>query len=565
MSVDTPKRSNLIPWTAYLITAWPVLLFTLVYSYLLVAPGLAHSQLLDYYGDLASTLISPSPELSTLSIKISQLVMTAISVFWLSSSVRYWVLVLTPPLESPRFDYFTTVASITPIAATLALLYESVLHFLPALSLMSSILLFSIFLAATRFFSRRQPLGRSFFSALPSILIILMVSTLSVIPPNDATEFDGSLFSTLCAPVALLAIFTAGSMNIFCSVIRTGRIHRLPFFVLLVTVPFAITMFSDNDNHKIRTVMIATRRSNYWTSLPIMTARELYSSTTPIIIVSAEGGGIRAAYFTAMTLAKIADYCPTAANNILVVSGVSGGAVGASVYAAIVHKYPINRSLHNCDFSGSSNNLFYERKANDILGQDYLSPVLSRLLFADSLQTILPWPATMLDRQLGLEYTLEKSTYRALDAHIMDQPLSAIAPSMVHWSTPYLLLNATSVTTGEHYVTSQSPDLTNVVLGASTLLPVDRDLTVASAAGMSARFTFVSPSGYIDKITPFERNRLYFVDGGYYDNTGILTLRSFYENLFTDGSHDRPNIGMRQVDQTTFGEFGMVMETNHEH
>ena len=54
----------------------------------------------------------------------------------------------------------------------------------------------------------------------------------------------------------------------------------------------------------------------------------------PAFIISAEGGGIYAAAAASLFLAKLQDDCPGFAQHVFAISGVSGGAIGATVFQA---------------------------------------------------------------------------------------------------------------------------------------------------------------------------------------------------------------------------------------
>jgi hypothetical protein len=54
-----------------------------------------------------------------------------------------------------------------------------------------------------------------------------------------------------------------------------------------------------------------------------------------LIIVAAEGGGIRAAYWTAGILTRLVDCPPALADSLFAISAVSGGSLGAAVYVSL--------------------------------------------------------------------------------------------------------------------------------------------------------------------------------------------------------------------------------------
>jgi hypothetical protein len=54
----------------------------------------------------------------------------------------------------------------------------------------------------------------------------------------------------------------------------------------------------------------------------------------PVFLITAQGGGLYAAYHAAVFLATIEDVCPGFTSHIFAISAVSGGSVGASIFAS---------------------------------------------------------------------------------------------------------------------------------------------------------------------------------------------------------------------------------------
>src|SRR5437868_10297520 len=68
---------------------------------------------------------------------------------------------------------------------------------------------------------------------------------------------------------------------------------------------------------------------------------QLASNPRKILLVASEGGGIRAAYWTALVLAELHDReqaSPGTVGQAIVLSGVSGGAFGEAVYIACLRE-----------------------------------------------------------------------------------------------------------------------------------------------------------------------------------------------------------------------------------
>ena len=127
----------------------------------------------------------------------------------------------------------------------------------------------------------------------------------------------------------------------------------------------------------------------------------------PLVFISSEGGGIRAAYWTVMVLKEfmetevkvgpkqVAGYlkAPLRLDSIFAMSGVSGGALGVISFAALwEEEYFRSRA----------------RVEKKILGGDYLSPAVASLLFRAPVKLIFPW-GRVDDRAVLLEKSWEES------------------------------------------------------------------------------------------------------------------------------------------------------------
>ena len=313
--------------------------------------------------------------------------------------------------------------------------------------------------------------------------------------------------------IAGIALF--GSMVLTYSLLVNERPAGTTFVLLLA---FVFGFF--NDNHAVRQgadgpgVARAQPAEHYaaWRSRrppPAGTVRE------PAVFVSASGGGIRAAYWTASALAKM-EHLDGFAANLFAISGVSGGSLGAVTYAAI--------KRHQLDGHAVDD---LRQRVRQALAADFLSPVVAGLLFPDLVQRFLPLPIPWADRQRFLETSWEGAFGDAseiLRARFVDLYAGEAADRL-----PSLLLNATLVESGQRAVVS------NLALdGFSDTLDLlgDRyrmqNVLLSAAAGMSARFTYVSPAGTIENR---DGERLRVVDGGYFENSGAASILDLLDQL----------------------------------
>jgi hypothetical protein len=272
----------------------------------------------------------------------------------------------------------------------------------------------------------------------------------------------------------------------------------------------------------------------------------------PLVLVAAPGGGIRAAYWTAATLDAL--FPPRgrdcAVQRLFAVSGVSGGSVGAVTWL----------QARAADSSGKNVVRALSRDAP-------LATAVAGLLLRDLLQPLTAIRTGVRDR-----------------AALLEDGWAAAAPGLYgpvgnpkRWSTvgdglswvPVLVLNASSVLDGCRVLVANVgtlPAATGSDCGASRLerrasgpltasidalstlhRRADNDTTVCgspsaelgavTAALLSARFSYVTPSGALVRCvsdtvasgrdTDTVRTSqavTYTVDGGYYENSGLLSL-----------------------------------------
>ena len=122
----------------------------------------------------------------------------------------------------------------------------------------------------------------------------------------------------------------------------------------------------------------------------------------PLYVVNAEGGGIRAAYWTVTVLGEIQNQHPAFAEHLFSLSGVSGGSLGSAVFVALLAQQREDKMLD------------VKKTAQAILSEDFLSPVVASMLYPDLVQRFLPIPIARFDRAA----TLEQSWERAWRMHV---------------------------------------------------------------------------------------------------------------------------------------------------
>ena len=300
-----------------------------------------------------------------------------------------------------------------------------------------------------------------------------------------------------------------------------GMRGRFPAFLSLLALAALFSLW--NDNHEVRTLDAPqlSGRPDVIDALDDWLARQPKGAKKlPMFLVDAEGGGIRAAYWTAMVLGRIQDDNPCFAERLFSLSGVSGGSLGSSVFVALL----ADRAGAKGDCRQAPRTEIMHT-AQKILGEDFLAPVSAALLYPDLLQRFLPFPIRKFDRAVALEEAWEGAYRRNAGSDRFERPLDGLGADKTRW-TPALFLNATWVETGKRLIASNlqiSPKEGVVVFvdgedAQGFFAP--RRLALSTAAHMSARFTYVSPAGTLVK-DGVARGRV--VDGGYFENSGATT------------------------------------------
>ncbi len=277
----------------------------------------------------------------------------------------------------------------------------------------------------------------------------------------------------------------------------------------------------------------------------------------PMVIVASAGGGLPAAHWTVTILGSLQDVTEGMfSDHLFAISSVSGGSLGAAVFASEVaarDRYPYADN-DPCSMSVEC----YARRS---LTYDFLAPNVFALLFYDVYQHVnyfIP-----IAKATGFVQTPDRGEYleRAWEIgwqkshHGDDVFLKSFLQyrnGLTAWQ-PTLLLNATHQETGRRAIASHIDISDTDVLDAIDLLDASdanknsgdlqnwcnvRDLPLSTAAHNSARFPYVSPAGKIPATTCDDCEGTdcqlltgHLIDGAYFENNGAATALDLLEAL----------------------------------
>lgn len=262
---------------------------------------------------------------------------------------------------------------------------------------------------------------------------------------------------------------------------------------------------------------------NFYTAIDNRLGNQCSCSRT-LVVITASGGGIHAAGWTAQVLTGLQKLLGSEfTNSIGLISGVSGGSVGTMYF------------LDKCGHNG-----YPEQEDLPVIVQnavqDGLDAIGWGLVYRDLWRFIgIPW---LLNKYEDRGTALEKNW----QGH-MDQPnttLSYWRKKALAGEIPIPVFNATLIEDGRRLLVSPmtfaTKDKNDRTIDFNTLYQKGNqryDLKVVTAARLSATFPYVSPSPRNSDIE-IERN-YHIADGGYFDNSGVVTviewLEANYDNI----------------------------------
>lgn len=274
----------------------------------------------------------------------------------------------------------------------------------------------------------------------------------------------------------------------------------------------------------------------------------------PVVLIAAAGGGIQAAAWTARVLTGLEEILdemkPGAfARSIRVFSGVSGGSVGIMFY---VHAtYPLKATGPAA--------VERRQKIVEVAEASSLSQAVRGLAYSDLWRAIFPPFVTDIydDRSERLEQAWIDNDVQqfhwADETSLGNATLSQWRRDLANHKRPAIIFNATVVETGQRFTISTVRfGVRDLAQGQSDFTDScpDIDISIPTSVRLSATFPVVSPAArpaLARNATSKERTEtgrrvpnLHLVDGGYFDNSGLVALSNWLDSALQDLMQKEP-------------------------
>lgn len=351
------------------------------------------------------------------------------------------------------------------------------------------------------------------FLVLQFLALIALITFVLTITISSFAVALGSL------TVLMLAFgFYTGLCNLVWVFAYVHRIN-IVFFLFLLAIGGAQL----HNVHRVQTVPVKgldySLRPDFKTYIYSWLAhheaglRNPEQPVVPMIFVHSDGGASRSGYWVAGVLSRLDSLSDMRfSQHLFALSGASGGSLGNTTYYALLY-------LRQLKGTGT---LQLEHESAAFLNSDFLSFSLARMMGADPVNYIYP---ILPDRARALEQSMETAgTQQSVLHGFFARPFSTLwVDTSSRYLLPILCINTTRMQDAQPAVISNVL-LSRLAFGKRldvlSLLPPDEDIRISTAVVLGARFPYISPAGSIARQAQAKLEEHYFVDGGYFDNSG---------------------------------------------
>ncbi len=262
----------------------------------------------------------------------------------------------------------------------------------------------------------------------------------------------------------------------------------------------------------------------------------------PVYFVLANGGGARSAYWVASILSKLEDSTRREfSKHLLCLSGASGGTWGNAVFFDLLYK---NKLLAEKQAAPG-----FQNASNSYLKNDFLTYTIARMLGPDIFRYIFPL-TNVYDRDAALGKAMEIVPG---EKNFMYNDFSVGFSSIITqqgqrgYSLPLFCINTTRMQDASPGVISNidlSDSYFNGRLEVLNMIDEEKDLKMSTAVVFGGSSPYINSAQRIDEKTidsSTGKEKIipqYFVDGGYFDNSGAGVVNEMIIELLHEMNTD---------------------------
>jgi hypothetical protein len=387
--------------------------------------------------------------------------------------------------------------------------------------------------------SRRLLPGHSYAITLFLFSLLFYGALIFGKSPSDVALAEQDLWVPTAGSIVMLLLLNSWGLSAMAFFFDR---YRIP----LVTALLAATAITGSRSCTDYEVATARQPNEHY---QLATPGEVLAAFPRPLVVAAAGGGIQAGAWTARVLEGIDERLRDAGGlraRAALVSGVSGGSMGALYCGA--YQDGLVRTATEMSLKPSLDEI-----ASALIGVDHLRRVLGLRVGVDR--------GAALERSWALRLPEDRSSLRAW----ADRVRRFARHEDAAMPFPAFLFNTTIVETGAPmgFVTTQFPTATyrgsfsqstkqypvaesanrvfNLSSESDPQSAKDVGLQMVTAARLSAAFPYVSPAAALN-VEGSERFHL--VDGGYYDNYGLVAVTQWLDDALQEMTSPPADIGV---------------------
>ncbi len=317
---------------------------------------------------------------------------------------------------------------------------------------------------------------------------------------------------------------------------------RVPTSVAIVVALLPLHLLVDHDHH-----FTAPKRGASESVDPMLALDQRFADHPDpvLVVIASSGGGGQAAVWTSRVFEGLASegaWGERVLDSIAMVSTASGGSIGAMYWVDAYSPAGPPRDPATL----ASLRAAAEARSLEPVAWGIAYPDAVRLLAPAISQVAFP----LLDRARTMELVWNQR-------FVADE-----APTLASWSQgvgegwrPLPIFNSTAVESGCRVLLSAASLAPDGFAGAIVYPIDDHDLEVASAARLSAAFPYLSPASRADvdvvragraghlqrarTCSDLEVGGQHLVDGGYYDNYGVVTSMQWLDQVLASPEGQR--------------------------
>jgi hypothetical protein len=333
----------------------------------------------------------------------------------------------------------------------------------------------------------------------------------------------------------MVLIWAFGMLGFLCD---RGRI---PVVAVLLTLILGIQLLRPGTNEYPVTPWPHAQQPRPTSTTFLENWWSKHDRSKPLVAVAASGGGIRASLWTTHVLRELLAADENFNQRVALVSCVSGGAVGSLYYLNefVANGPPNGETMNQIVAAAESSSL-----APAVWGIAY--PDFARTLFVRDLVRIVTLGKVHLpDRGWALEQAWRQRLGTS------DPTFGSWHPTVVGGECPLGIFNATLQETGERLLLApvripmaHLGTLQRQCQDLETLLDDEDfsgDMSVVTAARLSASFPYISPQARPATDSAANIKAYHAADGGYFDNSGLLTAIEVLEDFLRQMKSEKPN------------------------